>query len=285
MKAIRKVSIFTKLRVLTGGLQLLVVTLAFWVFLVATVAITYNSALILVGHDWEENKATITHIKEIEIKEDEEEITYDYQYTIDYTINNKSYQNTCYAYGLEDKTSYKEAIQVPIEYSIQMPQYARMENTDAVPHALWVPFFTMVLMLLTLAMTIKSLWENYQSLKMLQYGILTRGTLDKKEETSGNVGDNKIMKYFFTFLVGKQPYTATGMTHKYELVEDEATKKILYNPTNPNKAIIYDIAPHLPPIDETGNLIRQSYFFAFLGYVLLNLFGLFILFIAFVLAQ
>lgn len=291
MKAIRKVSIFTKLRVLTGGLKLLVTSFAFWVFLIATIALTYNSALILVGNTWVAGEATIINIEETEIKEEkednkeEEKITYDYKYTISYTLADKDYENNCYAYGLEEKSTYKEKLAVPIEYSVQRPQYARIVGTDAVPHALWVPFFTMVLMLITLAAMLQTLWDNYQALQLLQYGVLTKGTLDKKEETSGNVGDNKILKYFFTFLVEDKPYTATGMTHKYELIEDEPTKSILYHPENPNKAIIYATAHHLPPIDKQGNLIRQSYFFSFLGYLILQLIGLFALFVTLVLVQ
>lgn len=77
-----------------------------------------------------------------------------------------------------------------------------------------------------------------------------------------NEPQNVILKYFFEFK------TREGMTHKVEakvkyndgdILEDEEDELILYNPNNPDKAVVYDAIKNAPKILSDGSFGPAPY--------------------------
>jgi hypothetical protein len=286
MKSLRKVPFFNKLGILTGGLGMYLATFGCWVLLIASIGTAYNSKLILIGHTWGDSEGILSKIeREAVEKGRKKKLAFHYEYTLTYEIAGEEYINTCYKYFDEEENSYEEGQRVAIEYCEKMPQYARIAGTDAVPHATWVAIFPLVLLIGFFAGWIAVLLKNVKSISLLKSGALTRGVLDRKEAHPNDKEDKPTYTYYFTFSVNGKSYTVKAISHKEELLEDEPTEKILYDPSNPDRAFVYDSLPHLPSMDEEGNLSRKSYFFSILGYILLNLVGLFVLFCTMILVQ
>jgi hypothetical protein len=90
--------------------------------------------------------------------------------------------------------------------------------------------------------------------RLLRNGTLGFGTLVSAEPTGVTINDRPEYRYRYAFQTGDgREYVAEAKSHLHERMEDEEEESLLYNPANPNDAIILDEMPLKPEIDRNGN--------------------------------
>lgn len=270
MEPTRYVSWITRLRVLSGGAGVHFASIVFWLVLAIANAIVWDSELMLWGTEWQQGEAVLMTKEVFESEDDDGDISYSYEYTINYKVGEKSYSNVCHSsYDL----SYKIEDTVPIEYNVSKPQFARMPKTTSMPYGTVVGVVCLVLLLLVGTLLAYFLNKNRKLLHLLEYGVLTRGTLHAAVATNTSINEQTVYEYTFKFEVDGHTHFVKGKTHLYDNVEDEEYEKILYELEHPEYAAICDISPYLPKIENSGELQKQSSLFSILGYTAITVIG------------
>lgn len=96
--------------------------------------------------------------------------------------------------------------------------------------------------------------RNLKALQLLQYGIITTGKLEGSEYTNTKINNAPEIKYIFSFQADGKTYRVSGKTHEQQLIQ--AQERIIYNPDNPDFAIVYDLIPSIPELED-GLRFRQ----------------------------
>ncbi|MBX7243564.1 MAG: hypothetical protein K1X92_17630 [Bacteroidia bacterium] len=124
------------------------------------------------------------------------------------------------------------------------------EGTDALAAIIGPSIFVLT----GLIFVVIGLNKNMKALQLLQYGILTSGKLNKTEYTNVKVNNIPEIKFTYEFNVNGKKHLVTGRTHEHHLVEDPKNERIIYNPDNPDFAILYDLIPNAPKLNQDQTL-------------------------------
>lgn len=269
MEKARSVSLITKLRVLSGGAGVHITSGIFWlVFCIASVIIL-DSELMLVG-EWETTEGVLSFMEEFESEDDDGNVSYSYEYTINYRVGVEGYSAVCYSgsnYG------YTIDATIPIEYNVNKPRFARIKGTTATPYGKIEAVIFLIILLIVSVVLAYFLNKNRKLLHLLEYGALARGKLHASEATNTSINEQTVYEYTFKFEVDGQKHLVKGRTHLYDNVEDEEYEKILYEVHDPTMATICDISPYLPKIENSGELSKQASVFSILGYTAITIVG------------
>lgn len=271
MEPARYISWITKLRVLSGGAGVFITSIVFWLVLAITNNIIWDSELMLLGTKWQKGEAVLMMKEVFESEDDEGNVSYSYEYTINYKAGESSYSSICYSssdllYNLEEV--------VPIEYNLSNPQFARMPRTTSMPYGTVAGVVSLFFLLITSSLLAYFLNKNRKLLHLLEYGALAKGTLHSSKATNTSINEQTVYEYTFKFEVNGHTHFVKGKTHLYNSVEDEEYEKILYEIEAPDYAAICDISPYLPKIENSGELRQQSSIFSILGYIAITVIGI-----------
>lgn len=106
------------------------------------------------------------------------------------------------------------------------------------------------------------LHRNLKALQLLQYGIITTGKLEGSEYTNTRINNVPEIKYVFSFQADGKSYQVSGKTHEHQLIQSQ--ERVIYNPDNPDFAIVYDLIPSIPELQDEQSFRRLPYYKAYL---------------------
>jgi hypothetical protein len=156
-----------------------------------------------------------------------------YEYMYDFkTADGKTVSGTSFS----STSLHKEGDSVTIQYS------QKGMSSSAIP--IWVLPLTCIFPFIGLIFVIVSIRNGRKNIFLVQNGILTAGTVTKKERTNTRINNNYVYKVFFQFKSqdGSQQ-EAFVKTHKIDRILDEKEEKLVYDPNKPTEAMLIDALP------------------------------------------
>jgi hypothetical protein len=157
--------------------------------------------------------------------------------------------------GVSYSTRRQEAgADVTIEFPKGSPGRSRIEGMRTALFPPWV-LFVLLFPLIGAAFITVGFWRGRRAIRLLKWGQPALGTLKDKEATSVRVNNRPVYKLTFEFLDDAgTPRHAIAKTHQTELLEDDASELLVYDPWDPSQATLLDHLPGSPRVDEFGML-------------------------------
>ena len=151
-----------------------------------------------------------------------------------------------------------EGTEVPIEYDEANPARSRIAGMRRAlfgPWALFVVIFPFAGFVILYFATRSGLRRNH----LLREGILTTGTLLRKEPTNMTVNKRRVWELTFEFKdrIGMRQEVSARTTDTMRL-EDEAAEPLLYDPNDPKRAYVLDEVPSRPRFEGNGEIAGRG---------------------------
>jgi hypothetical protein len=172
-------------------------------------------------------------------------------------VNDNQVKGYNYSFALPDGSQYygksyseyyfyQPGDSVTVLYSRTDPFISKIEGMRSGEVGLWVLFLFLPFFLVGLGFTLFGLRKSFREIYLLQIGDLALGHIVKKEGTSSYINNQQVFKYTFEFKAKDgQKYSTICKTYKTALLEDEKQEKLVYDPNNPEKALLLDSLPRL----------------------------------------
>lgn len=163
-----------------------------------------------------------------------------------------------------------EGDEVIIEYNPANPYYSRVQGLRFSQAPIWISFI-LIFPLIGLIFVLINMAKGAATIGLIRKGLLTSGVLKSKSKTAMRVNNQPVYKLTFEFQArdGRR-YSCDAKTNYPANLEDEERERILYNPDNPDKAVLVDSLP-LNLKSEGGTYIFSSkggYIFIVLNLIL-----------------
>lgn len=204
-------------------------------------------------------QGVITSAHETSASENETEIVY-FQY--EYKVDGQTYGGESYTTGWISDVDQNATV----EYLKSDPSLSRLQSGRWSQFSPWIGLFVGIFPAVGLAMALASLPHGLRSAKLLKYGRVAYGTLVSKEPTNTSVNEQTVYEFTFKFTAestGREHF-AKAKTHETEILEDEEQEPLLYLPSFPEHAVLFDNLPGSPTVDQRGHLTGGSIFSALL---------------------
>ncbi len=255
----RELDLYTQLVILFGGIYAIFGwiffgfgMIFFWAFAMNSTIVTWFS---FGGGEWNNGIGEVQAIHETSFSENETDV-YKIRYT--FKVGELDYYGTSYATG----TNLKVGESVNVEFRENNPKRSRIQGLRSKPFGGWIFFLIILFPLVGIWCIYYSLNQNLKSINLLKNGRFSLGTMVSKVDTYGSVTINEenfpIYKYEFEFDAYGRKHIAKCRTHLAHLVEDDDKEVILYDPYDPNYAIVFDAVENAPELDGFGNLSPAS---------------------------
>lgn len=115
--------------------------------------------------------------------------------------------------------------------------------------------FVVVFPLIGLVMVVYSLMEGIKGIRLLGGGVLPQATLISAEPTSMSVNNRPVFRLTFDFTDADGGlHEVTSRTTQPELLQDQKTEPVLYDPLHPDDAVMLDALPGAPSLTPEGSL-------------------------------
>ena len=143
---------------------------------------------------------------------------------------------------------------VTVEYPEGKPEYSRIRGMRRQMFGI-VVLFVLIFPIIGLVGIVFGIKKSLCRIKLLKYGRLTKGKLISKVPTNKRINDQTVCKFTFHFkdVLGNK-FFVSEKTHLLHLLDGDAEKRLLYLKSNPNCAVMFDLLPTSPLIDEKGNV-------------------------------
>lgn len=146
----------------------------------------------------------------------------------------------------------EEGSEVEVEYLASNPYKSRIKGLR---QGMFSPAVLLVLIfpLVGIGFIISGLRHGLKANRLFSCGYLAYGRLINRSSTNVTVNDRPVISltFMFTDCQGIER-TANARTHMTEMLED-AEEPLLYDPANPDKAVLLDDLPGEPRIDDNGH--------------------------------
>jgi len=170
---------------------------------------------------------------------------------------------TCYATGRQ----LTPGTAVTVEYVKRDPSFSRIKGMRTSLIGPW-GLFILIFPLVGLGFVIVSLVRSRKRLRLLRDGITGVGTLVDRKATHTQINNQTVFKYTYEFTSKDgNTYQAVGRSHLPDIFSEE-DEPLLYDPLNPNYAVMMDNIPGSPRIDEAGNIHTDKPFLSVLVLVI-----------------
>lgn len=192
-------------------------------------------------------QGVITAARETNASENETDIVY---YQFDYQVDGTKYSGESYVTGW----LYEVDQPAPVEYLISDPGLGRLETGRWSQFAPWVLLLIGIFPAVGLLMVGLSLPHGLRAAKLLEKGMVAYGTLTDKEATNTRINDQTVYELTFKFTAEStgREHLAKARTHQPEVLEDEEQEPLLYMPSFPDYAVLFDDLPGAPTVDPRG---------------------------------
>ena len=132
---------------------------------------------------------------------------------------------------------------VEIQYQKNIPEKSRIVGTISAVMPFWVIFFFLIFPTIGGIMLFFSSRKVLNYIRIVQIGQVTFGIYVRREITGASVNEQNVYRFFFKFSYQGKEYEATGETHKVYKLTDEQFEPLVFNPNNPNEAVMIDGFP------------------------------------------
>jgi len=147
---------------------------------------------------------------------------------------------------------------VRVEYAAANPENSHilgMRQAPLPPAGLFVVVFPLI----GLIMVVYSLMEGIKGIRLLRGGVLAQATLISAEPTSMSVNNRPVFRLTFDFTdTDGSLHEVTSRTTQPELLQDQKTEPVLYDPRNPDSAVLLDSLPGSPRLTPEGSLGMEA---------------------------
>lgn len=181
---------------------------------------------------------TVHNVEETSATENKKKIL---QFDFDYFVNEVPYYGTSYYRG---DPGLRPGDEVTVEYDQNDPGLARIQHFRMAPYngdtfLLMLIFPFVGLMLLTWAIV-----KGRKIIALVRTGYVTTGKVISKTATNARINKRRVYKIGFEYN-GLDGMTRQGTvkTHQPERLEDEEDELLLFNPDQPDEAILVDALP------------------------------------------
>lgn len=160
-----------------------------------------------------------------------------YKYNYEYTAQNgKTYTGVSYTTDNLQETA-------NIIYLEDKPEVSKIQNTTSGAFPIWIVFLILIFPIVGLLLLFSGYKKTTKWIDILKVGKISFGTFYRQEATGASVNNNRVYRMFFKFQVNNREYEAYGETYKTYQLTDEQYEPLVYNPANPNEAIMVDALP------------------------------------------
>jgi hypothetical protein len=192
---------------------------------------------------------TITRAEETNASENETEIVY---YQFQYVVNGETYGGESYTTGWR----YDQEQNAQIEYLKSDPGLARLVDGRWSQFPVWVVFLIGIFPGIGALFIGGAMAKGFRALRLLRYGQVAHGRLINKEATNVSVNEQTVYALTFRFTAEStgREHTVVARTHQTHLLEDEEEEPLLYLPSHPEYAFLFDNLPGAPTVNQRGYL-------------------------------
>jgi len=177
-----------------------------------------------------------------------------YENEFKFVVDDRKYEGSSYAVGRELRIGQK----VKVEYVPGKPQFARIRGMRS---NLFGPgvLFVMIFPLVGIGIAVNGLRQGLKACDLLANGVQTTGNMISKEATNVKTNGRQVYKFSFSF---KTPdgavHTAVSKTQVTERFENPGAEPLVYDPNNPERAVMLDNLPGAPHITENGDIVVKK---------------------------
>lgn len=154
----------------------------------------------------------------------------------------------------------QENEKVEIEYVPHKPTISRIKGLKD-GGMVAIMFFLFIFPIIGLSFLLYHFNVNVNALNLLRIGILTQGKCIGKEPTLTKINNQRVYKFTFLFRAqdGKE-YRATAKSHTIWELTDEPEEAILYDPSQPQKAVLLDNIAGRPKINSYNEVEIENFY-------------------------
>lgn len=222
----------------------------FGMIFVFTFVANADLSFITLRGELERARGRITRVEKTNASENETPVIASHY---EYSVAGKPFQGIAYTSG--ESRSVGETVEV--EFKPTEPDVSRIPGMR---RAMFSPFvlFVAIFPLIGLAIVFGGLGRGRKRNHLLQYGLVSNGTLKDKYPTNVRVNNAPVWALVFEFAARDgRKYEATARTTNPARLEDERQEPLLYDPDDPETAYLLDEAPARPQVDHTGEFIGR----------------------------
>lgn len=153
---------------------------------------------------------------------------------------------------------------VQVEHPVGRPDLSRIVGMRRAVLSGWAGLVAL-LPAAGLALIVAGFRKGGRNADLLENGRLAWGTMISKEATNARVNKQPVFKLTFEFTAeNRRAYHVVTKTHVTEELEDEDHELILYEPRDPNTAVVADSLPAGIRVDEKGQVHQKPSVLAWL---------------------
>ena len=162
-----------------------------------------------------------------------------YKYNYKYSIDNKNYNGKSY---LKKKLDIKTA---NVFYKENIVEESCIVGMKTNTNSIFAVVFYSFLLLIFIFLLIRTFIIQLSKLKIIQTGIITKAVFREKKNTGTKwKKDQYIYELFFDFVANDgKTYKAKTQTIDINKLSDELYEPVIYNPQNPEEAVLIDEFP------------------------------------------
>jgi hypothetical protein len=159
-----------------------------------------------------------------------------YQYNFEFSTGHTTLQGSSYSSDFAD--SYNS---IEVEYESKNPQNARIVGMRSAPFSAWIGLLLGISPLIGLAFLAFAVSRGFKNIYLVTNGMLTKGKVLGKEATNTKINGRTLFRMIFEFKT-QNGHTAQAKctTTEPEKVLDEAEELLVYDPRQPEKAVLLD---------------------------------------------
>ena len=174
------------------------------------------------------------------------------RYVFDYVVDGQELTGECFVNGWR----YEVGSNVDVVYSPQAAYLAKIVDSSWSTMPPWILLFIGIFPgvgLLCIALGSKG---HFKSLELLKRGVPAYGTLVTSLPTNMTINEQTVYEYTFKFQAGTsgREHLVKTKSHQGHAIEDEAEEPILYLPSDPDLAVLFDNLPSSASINSQGEL-------------------------------
>ena len=133
---------------------------------------------------------------------------------------------------------------VNVKYSVRNPTKSCIEGMRSWELKRWILLAFLPLTLIPLCYVFFCIYRSTQDLKLLENGLSTQAKFTERKETGVPGFGKKVYKMWFRFVAADgKTYFAICKTRDFQLFDGEASKRVVYDPRNPERNMLVSSLP------------------------------------------
>lgn len=164
-----------------------------------------------------------------------------YEYTYSYIVpRGEQYTGIGYTTG----NTKSKGDEVKVIYKADKPELSKATDMRTSEFGGGVGLIVLIFPAIGLVMFLLGSRASLKQILILQVGKLAEGKYLYKEATNTKINNQTVYALTFEFTAeDNKTYQTVAKTHKYHLLEDEPLEKLVYDPRQPENAVLLDALP------------------------------------------